>query len=47
MEKVVEKIESGKKDALLDIRALKLGFKDGNVTKVIFNRIDASASAAT
>ena len=45
MEKVVEKIESGKKDALLDIRALKLGFKDGNVTKVIFNRIDASASA--
>lgn len=28
----------------LDIRGLKLGFKDGNASKVIFNRIDASAS---
>ena len=38
MEKVAENLE-------LDIRALKLGFKDGNATKVIFNGIDASASA--
>jgi iron complex transport system ATP-binding protein len=44
MEKVVEILESGKRDALLDIRGLKLGFKDGKAFRVIFDRVDASAS---
>lgn len=38
-------METGKKDTLLDIGGLRLGFKDGNSTKVIFSGIDASASA--
>lgn len=44
MEKLADNLEFGKRNALLDIRGLKLGFKDGKESKVIFNRIDASAS---